>query len=122
MIGTPASAISRDQMAYANKRFLEMHAGNQSFFVKRPEIVGILKDLAEVAKVVTRDMAAAGVGLLAGCDAMIAGFCVHDELATMARGGLTPLAALRPAGMRESVSVIARCGSNLANVRSQSQA
>ena len=31
----------------------------------------------------TRDMAAAGVGILAGCDAMIAGFCVHDELAAM---------------------------------------
>ena len=62
MIGTPASAISRDQLAYAHKAFLDMHAGNQSFFVKRPEIVGILKNLAEVAKAATRDMAAAGVG------------------------------------------------------------
>src|SRR2546423_2087202 len=83
VIGTPASAISRDQMAYVNKRFLEMHAGNQSVFLKQPEVVGILKNLAEVGKVVTRDMAAAGVGILAGCDAMIAGFCVHDELAAM---------------------------------------
>ena len=97
VIGTPASAISRDQMAYANKRFLEMHAGNQSFFLKQPEIVGILKNLAEVAKVATRDMAAAGVGILAGCDGMIAGFCVHDELATMVAGGMTPLAALQTA-------------------------
>lgn len=97
VIGTPASAISRDQLAYANKRFLEMHAGNQSFFVKQPEVVRILKDLAEVAKVVTRDMAAAGVGILAGCDAMIAGFCVHDELAIMVRGGMTPFAALQTA-------------------------
>jgi plasmid stabilization system protein ParE len=32
---------------------------------------------------VTRDMAVAGVGILAGCDAMIPGFCVHDELAAM---------------------------------------
>ena len=97
VIGTPASAISRDQLAYANKTFLEMHARNQSFFLKRPEIVGIFKDLAEVAKVVTRDMAAAGVGILAGCDAMIAGFCVHDELATMVAGGMTPAAALQTA-------------------------
>ncbi len=97
VIGTPASAISRDQLAYANKAFLEIHAGNQSFFAKQPEIVGILKNLAEVAKVVTRDMAAAGVGILAGCDAMIAGFCVHDELATMVRAGMTPLAALQTA-------------------------
>ena len=97
VIGTPASSISRDQLAYANKPFLEMHAGNQRFFVTRPDIVRILKDLAEVAKVVTRDMAAAGVGILSGCDAMIAGFCVHDELATMVRGGMTPLAALQTA-------------------------
>jgi Amidohydrolase family len=76
-------------------RHCEFHAANQSFFLKRPEIVGIIKTLAEVAKVVTRDMAAAGVGILAGCDAMIAGFCVHDELATMVAGGMTPAAALQ---------------------------
>ena len=97
VIGTPASSIPRDQLAYANKTFLEMHAGNQSFFAKQPEVVGILKNLAEVAKVVTRDMAAAGVGILAGCDAMIAGFCLHDELVLMVAGGMTPLAALQTA-------------------------
>jgi imidazolonepropionase-like amidohydrolase len=97
VIGTPGSTISRDQLAYANKAFLEMHAGNQSFFVNRPEVLSILKNLAEVGKVVTRDMAAAGVGILAGCDAMIAGFCVHDELAKMVDGGMTPLAALQTA-------------------------
>lgn len=97
VIGTPASSISRDQMAYANKRLLEMHAGNQSFFLKQPEVLGILKNLAEVGKVVTRDMAVVGVGILAGCDAMIAGFCVHDELAAMVAGGMTPLAALQTA-------------------------
>ena len=97
VIGTSASAISRDHMAYAGKRMLEMHAANQSFFVKKPEVVGILKRLAEVGKVVTRDMAMAGVGILAGCDAMIPGFCVHDELAAMVAGGMTPLAALQTA-------------------------
>jgi hypothetical protein len=97
VIGTPASALSPDELTYANKRFLEFHAGNQSFFVKRPGIVDIIKNLAAVAKVVTRDMAAAGVGILAGCDAMIAGFCVHDELAAMVAGGMTPAAALQTA-------------------------
>ena len=74
-----------------------MHAGNQTFFVKQPEVVDIMKNLAAVAKVVTRDMAAAGVGILAGCDAMIAGFCAHDELARMVAGGMTPHAALQTA-------------------------
>jgi imidazolonepropionase-like amidohydrolase len=105
VIGTPASSISRDQLAYANKHFLEMHARNQSLFVKRPEVLGILKNLAEVGKVVTRDMAAAGVGILAGCDAMIAGFCVHDELALMVSGGMAPLAALQAATVNPARSL-----------------
>jgi imidazolonepropionase-like amidohydrolase len=42
-------------------------------------------------------MANAGVGILAGCDGMIAGFCVHDELSAMVHGGMTPLAALQTA-------------------------
>jgi imidazolonepropionase-like amidohydrolase len=42
-------------------------------------------------------MAKAGVRILAGCDGMIAGFCLHDELADMVRGGMTPLAALQTA-------------------------
>ena len=105
VIGTPASAISRDQLAYANKAFLEMHAGNQRLFVKQPEVLGIVRNLAEVGKVVTRDMAAAGVGILAGCDAMIAGFCVHDELALMVSSGMTPLAALQAATVNPARSL-----------------
>jgi hypothetical protein len=97
VIGTPASAINREHLAYANTHLREMWAGNQSFFVKKPEIVDIFKRLAEVAMVVTRDMASAGVGILAGCDALIAGFCVHDELVAMVRSGMTPLAALQTA-------------------------
>ena len=97
VIGTPASTISRDQLVYTNKRYLEMHAGNQGLFIKRPEVLGILKTLTETAKVVTRDMAAAGVGILAGCDAMIAGFSVHDELGLMVATGMTPVAALQTA-------------------------
>jgi hypothetical protein len=97
VIGTPRSAIGRDQLAFVGKTFIEGHALNQSFFLKRPELLEILKNLADVGRVVTRDMAAAGVGILAGCDAMIAGFCLHDELALMVTSGMTPVAALRTA-------------------------
>jgi imidazolonepropionase-like amidohydrolase len=96
-IGTPASAVSSDQMVYANKHLRDLWAGNQSLFVTRPEIVEILKRQAETGKIVTRDMANAGVGILAGCDALIPGFCVQDELARMVDGGMTPLAALQSA-------------------------
>jgi amidohydrolase family protein len=97
VVGTPASATNPEHLAYANKQLREMWAGNQSFFLKKPEIVDIFKRLADVAMVVTRDMASAGVGILAGCDALIAGFCVHDELAAMVRAGMTTLAALQTA-------------------------
>jgi imidazolonepropionase-like amidohydrolase len=56
-----------------------------------------MRTRAEVGARVTSDMANAGVRILAGCDGMIAGFCLHDELAAMVRGGMTPLAALQTA-------------------------
>jgi len=97
VVGTPASALNPEHVAYANKALRELWAGNQGFFVTRPEIIDILKRLAEVGMIATRDMAAAGVGILAGCDGLIAGFCVHDELGAMVRAGLTPSAALQTA-------------------------
>lgn len=96
-IGTAASAIPAEQMAYATKPIREMWADVQSMFATRPEVVRIFQRRAEVALAVTRDLANAGVGILAGCDTMIAGFCVHDELAMMVRAGMTPLAALQSA-------------------------
>src|SRR5262249_39396453 len=56
-----------------------------------------MRTRAEVGARVTSDMVKAGVQVLAGCDGMIAGFCLHDELAAMVRGGMTPLAALQTA-------------------------
>ena len=92
----PTSAVSADRLAYANKSLRDLWAGNQKLFAT-PDVVRRLKAGADVAGVVTNDMARAGVGILAGCDTMIAGFCVHDELAAMVRGGMTPLAALQTA-------------------------
>jgi imidazolonepropionase-like amidohydrolase len=95
-IGTPASRLSAERLAYAGKRLREMWAGNQSLF-STPEVIRMMRAAAETGAVVTSDMARAGVAILAGCDTMIAGFCVHDELEAMLRGGMTPLAALQTA-------------------------
>lgn len=96
-VGTSGSAISPEHLAYANRYLRTMWSAIQAFFVSKPEIVDILKAQAQIAKVVTTDMAKAGVGILAGCDALIAGFCIHDELALMVDGGMTPLAAIQTA-------------------------
>ncbi len=94
-IGTAASMLKADRLAYAGKSLRAFWAGNQT--LAGPDTARILKADAEVGAVVAKDMAQAGVGILAGCDSMIAGFCVHDELAAMVRGGMKPLAALQTA-------------------------
>jgi alpha-D-ribose 1-methylphosphonate 5-triphosphate diphosphatase PhnM len=95
-IGTPASSVSAGHFAYAPKSMRDMWAGNQSLFAT-PQVVRAMKADAEVGARVTAGMAKAGVGILTGCDTMIAGFCVHDELGAMVRGGMPPLAALQTA-------------------------
>lgn len=96
-IGTPASSVPADQVAYANKRLRQMWAENQALIPNNPEIHRIFETRVRHSVAMTGDMAKAGVGILAGCDAVIAGFCLHDELAAMVRGGMTPLAALQTA-------------------------
>jgi hypothetical protein len=113
-IGTPVSRVSADRLAYAGKPLREMWAGNQSLF-STPDVIRMMRAGAETGAVVTSDMAKAGVGILAGCDTMIAGFCVHDELEAMVRGGMTPMAALQTAtinparyfGLQEKAGAVA---------------
>lgn len=45
----------------------------------------------------------AGVRLLAGCDALVPGYCLHDELAWLVRAGLTPMEALRTATLHPAI-------------------
>lgn len=94
-IGTSRSEVSADQMAYAGQQIRRMWAGNQGLV--NPDAINALRATAATSAVVVSDMVKAGVGVLAGCDSMIAGFCVHDELAAMVRGGMTPLTALQTA-------------------------
>jgi imidazolonepropionase-like amidohydrolase len=113
-IGTPASAVSAEHLVYASKSLRAEWAGNQSLFATA-KVAREMRASSEIGAVVTKDMVNAGVGILAGCDSMIAGFCVHDELAAMVRGGMTPLAALQTAtvnpatyfGLQEKVGTVA---------------
>ncbi len=73
-----------------------MWAGNQGTFAT-PEVIRSFRARADVGATVANDMAKAGVGILPGCDSMVAGFCVGDELAAMVRGGMKPLTALQTA-------------------------
>jgi imidazolonepropionase-like amidohydrolase len=96
-IGTANSLASADHLAYAGKGLRAMWAGNQTLVRITPELIRSMRARAQTAARVTADMAKAGVGILAGCDGTIAGFCVHEELEAMVAGGMPPPAALQTA-------------------------
>jgi imidazolonepropionase-like amidohydrolase len=50
-----------------------------------------------------RDMLSLGSRFLAGCDLMVPGFCLHDELEWMTRAGFTPLQALQTATINPAI-------------------
>jgi imidazolonepropionase-like amidohydrolase len=83
--------------SYVSPSLKAAWAMNQQASKATPEMVRALVAASDVAAVVVSDMHRAGVGILAGCDGMVPGFCVHDELALMVRGGMSPLAALQTA-------------------------
>jgi hypothetical protein len=86
-----------DHLAYASPQIREFLALNRKMSNVTPEGVQAMVAMSDTAAVVVRDMQRAGVGILAGCDGMVAGFCVHDELALMVRGGMSTAAALQTA-------------------------
>jgi hypothetical protein len=96
-IGTSASSVEATQLPYVSRELRAAWDANRPGGAITPEAIANFVKAAELAASVTRDLTRAGVGILAGCDGMIPGFCVHDELSLMVRGGMTPLEALRTA-------------------------
>jgi predicted amidohydrolase YtcJ len=93
----PASETGREQLVYATRSLKEYFAWLHRMLPPDPQTVASLRSTADVAAVAVNDLAKSGVGILAGCDIMMPGFCVHDELALMVRGGMSTLSALQTA-------------------------
>jgi imidazolonepropionase-like amidohydrolase len=96
-IGTPQSDPARDHLDFASPSLRKTWALNQGVSSSSAERARELVRSSDNAAVAVSDMQQAGVGILAGCDGLVPGFCVHDELALMVRGGMTTLAALQTA-------------------------
>lgn len=94
---SPLSTVDTEQLAYATRSLKDFWAWLNQKARPDPQIVGLMRSQADVAAVVAKDLAASGVGILAGCDLMVPGFCVHDELALLVRGGMSTLGALQTA-------------------------
>jgi imidazolonepropionase-like amidohydrolase len=93
----PASETGREQLTYATRSLKEYFARLHRMLPADSQIIARMRSTADVAAVVVNDLAKSGVGILAGCDVMMPGFCVHDELALMVRGGMSTLSALQTA-------------------------
>jgi hypothetical protein len=94
---SPLSTVDTEQLAYATRSLKDFWAGLNQSARPDPQIVGSMRSHADVAAVVAKDLAASGIGILVGCDLMVPGFCVHDELALLVRGGMSTLGALQAA-------------------------
>jgi imidazolonepropionase-like amidohydrolase len=96
-IGTPLGTPDDDHWSFASLTLRGFLALNQQMSNVSAEGARELQASTDVAAVAVSDMEKLGVGILAGCDGMVPGFCVHDELVLLVRGGMSPLAALQTA-------------------------
>jgi hypothetical protein len=87
----------KDHLAYASPGLLEFLAINRKMSNISAESVRNLVAAADSVAIAVSDMQKAGVGILAGCDALIGGFCLHEELRLLVKGGMSPAAALQTA-------------------------
>jgi imidazolonepropionase-like amidohydrolase len=96
-IGTPLGSSEGDHWPFASPSLRGFLALNQQMSKVTAEGVRGLRAASDIAAVAVSDMQKLGVGILAGCDGMVPGFCVQDELILLVRGGMSPLGALQTA-------------------------
>jgi amidohydrolase family protein len=96
-VGTSPASAERDHVAYASPSLKKLWADNQHESSASPDRTRAFLALAETSSRVVGDLEHVGVRILAGCDGLVPGFCLADELAMLVRSGLSPLAALRAA-------------------------
>ena len=67
------------------------------------QIVDFLKINNVTSLAAINDLRESGNQFLAGCDALVPGFCLHDELQWMTTAGLSPLEALQTATINPAI-------------------
>ncbi|MFT4911860.1 MAG: imidazolonepropionase-like amidohydrolase [Brevundimonas sp.] len=88
---------------YASPALLRLLEENARAANLSPEVQTLLQAQSRQALVAMAEMRNAGIGFLAGCDALTPGFCLHEELEWMTRTGMTPAEALRTATLNPAL-------------------
>jgi imidazolonepropionase-like amidohydrolase len=82
---------------YASDALLELTRENVRVSHLDAEALSFFRRNNRTSLAAIRTLFSRGVGFLAGCDGLVPGFCLHDELAWMTKAGLSPLQALQTA-------------------------
>jgi imidazolonepropionase-like amidohydrolase len=82
---------------YASDSLRAMTRKNREVSKLSDAAVASLRAAAVESLPAVRDLAIGGPGVLAGCDGLVPGFCLHDELQALAEAGLPPLQSLQAA-------------------------
>lgn len=82
---------------YATPELLELWRGNREAVRANAQFLAHLRRQNEQNLRAIPDLLATGTRFLAGCDGLVPGFCLHDELEWLNRAGLSPLQALQSA-------------------------
>jgi imidazolonepropionase-like amidohydrolase len=82
---------------YASDSLLELTRRNAKVSNIDENGLARFRVMSHISQTVVRDLGAAGNGILAGCDGLVPGFCLHDELEAMTTGGLSALQAMQTA-------------------------
>lgn len=82
---------------YASDSLLELTRKNVEVSKLDEHALASLRANAKISLAAIHDLHARGSRFLAGCDGIVPGFCLHDELQWMTAAGLTPLQAIQTA-------------------------
>lgn len=82
---------------YASDSLMALTRDNIRLSHVEPKVLDKYRLANRLTLRVIPDMYAHGSQLLAGCDGIVPGFCLHSELAWFTRAGLTPLQSLQTA-------------------------
>ena len=82
---------------YASDSLLELTRKNVEVSKLDERALSSLRSNAKTSLAAIHDLHSRGSRFLAGCDGIVPGFCLHDELEWMTKAGLSPLQAIQTA-------------------------
>jgi hypothetical protein len=88
---------------YASDSLLRLTSDNVKLSRLDPKALDRIRQANSVTARAIRELRSRGNRFLAGCDGLVPGFCLHDELEWLTKAGLSPLEALQTATIHPAI-------------------